>query len=378
MATATPVPQYAYYPVVNAQPLFANVVVAESVMDVPPDVVAIINAAQSFSVRQHVKLFPKSCCSCPPCVKQENTYSVYAGLTRDSEAEFLRLDEVSDDWNRCCCAPYHPLKLEARAVLPAPGANSDWDNLNRDTLGSWATLTRQQRGLALRDVYRRYPVLFTMVRDDGMRCCCKTPCKWLNTFVCFGCCQDGMKVYAGATPEPQDNHERGRPVDIGLDRLLGSVEQPNFGGWCIPTLHLRGEREDASTTPYAKIEGPCCFGGWSEMCFSFKFFTSKFDSPAKTGDLALIKKKKPASLAGAFTELFSDADNYTIEFEEQAKLSFSQKVTVISAQVLADYMFFDGNTEKCKSDDNGVTCYFFYCSVIGHIIPCCIHIPKQK
>eukprot|EP01007_Sphenomonas_quadrangularis_P002297 NODE_3680_length_416_cov_133.476839_g3246_i0.p1 GENE.NODE_3680_length_416_cov_133.476839_g3246_i0~~NODE_3680_length_416_cov_133.476839_g3246_i0.p1 ORF type:complete len:80 (-),score=13.28 NODE_3680_length_416_cov_133.476839_g3246_i0:176-388(-) len=67
-----------------------------------------------------------------------------------------------------------------------------------------------------------------------------------------------------------------------------------------------------------------------------------------------------------------------IHLEEESKLSFSQKVTVISAQVLADYMFFDGNTEKCKSDDNGITCYFFYCSVIGHIVPCCCHIPKSN
>ena len=71
-----------------------------------------------FTVRQHVKLFPKTCCACPPCVKQENTYSIYAGLNQDSQAEFLRVDEVSDDWNRCCCAPYHPVKV--RPPPPTP------------------------------------------------------------------------------------------------------------------------------------------------------------------------------------------------------------------------------------------------------------------
>jgi hypothetical protein len=43
-----------------------------------------------------VKYLPKHCCKCPPCVKEENTYSVYAGKTRDAQAEFLRVDEVSD------------------------------------------------------------------------------------------------------------------------------------------------------------------------------------------------------------------------------------------------------------------------------------------
>lgn len=51
--------------------------------------------SQSFTIRQHVKLLPKHCFRCPPCVEQENTYSIYAGLTKDSEAEILRADEVS-------------------------------------------------------------------------------------------------------------------------------------------------------------------------------------------------------------------------------------------------------------------------------------------
>jgi hypothetical protein len=71
----------------------------------------VVQNTNFFTIRQHVKLFPKNCCACPPCVKQENTYSIYAGLNQDSQAEFLRVDEVSDDWNRCCCAPYHPVKV---------------------------------------------------------------------------------------------------------------------------------------------------------------------------------------------------------------------------------------------------------------------------
>ncbi len=94
-----------YLPIVSYQPVFGGVVPVQSSFTIPPDVMGILQAAEVLSIRQHVKLLPKNCCSCPPCVKQENTYSVFAGLNRDSQAEFMRIDEVSDDWNRCCCAP---------------------------------------------------------------------------------------------------------------------------------------------------------------------------------------------------------------------------------------------------------------------------------
>ena len=93
----------------------------QCVSGIPPELWAILENAEAFSIRQHVKLFPKACCACPPCVQQENTYSIYAGMARDAQSEILRVDEVSDDWNRCCCAPYHPLRLEMRQYIPVPG-----------------------------------------------------------------------------------------------------------------------------------------------------------------------------------------------------------------------------------------------------------------
>jgi hypothetical protein len=71
----------------------------------------------------------------------------------------------------------------------------------------------------LKEVYLHRPVLFSILRNDGMyiftciyiyiyiwyiymyrykytgeRCCWKCPCKLLSCFVCFACCQDGAKV----------------------------------------------------------------------------------------------------------------------------------------------------------------------------------------
>lgn len=84
-----------YIPLKDTNVIFASIAPVASVYEeIPPDVMGIFSAAQVLSIRQHVKLLPKNCCSCPPCVKQENTYSIYAGPSRDSQAEFLRVDEV--------------------------------------------------------------------------------------------------------------------------------------------------------------------------------------------------------------------------------------------------------------------------------------------
>jgi hypothetical protein len=73
-------------------------------------------------------------------VKQENTYSIYAGLSKDAEQEVMRVDEVSDAWNRCCCTPYHPFRLEVRQYIPMPGdgTNSDYAHLSDDVRNDFA------------------------------------------------------------------------------------------------------------------------------------------------------------------------------------------------------------------------------------------------
>jgi hypothetical protein len=290
--------------------------------------------AQTFSVRQHVKVLPKKVCACPPCAKQENTFSIYAGLNQDQQMEVLRADEISDDWNRCCCGPSHPFKLEVRQYISVPGdsATSDYAHLSNEMRNDWGRFTNQERDQAMRDMYKNSPVLFTILRNDGQRCfpmlcCCALPCKCLSFFVCHKYCQDGVKVYAGQTPEIEKK-ELGRPYNPSLEAMLGSVTQPIFGGCCHPELHLREGNADEATVPYGKVDGPCFFGGWSEMCCDFKFYTSYFTSPTNTGDIALITKKKPQSMAGAAQELCApgNADNYQIQYNVNTKLSASQKV----------------------------------------------------
>ena len=112
------------------------------------------------------------------------------------------------------------------------------------------------------------------------------------------------------------------------------------------------------------------------MCCDFEFFASFLGSESMTGDIAKITKVKPEGMAGALTELFSNADNHKIQFNLNANLSAAQKTTVLAGQLLLDYMLFDGETnEKCDCDNNSIYCYFCYCSVIGSLWPCYVRIP---
>jgi hypothetical protein len=49
----------------------------------------------------------------------------------------------------------------------------------------------------------------------------------------------------------------------------------------------------------------------------------------------------------------TDADNYSIQFNQDAQLGAPEKLSLIGAQVLTDYMLFDGNTEKCQCTNDG-------------------------
>ena len=89
------------------------------------------------------------------------------GLTRDNQAEILRVDEVSDDWNRCCCAPYHPLRLEVRQYIPVPGdsVSSDWSHLTQDFFKDFGGLTGGRKQQKLKEMYREQPPLISMVSN---------------------------------------------------------------------------------------------------------------------------------------------------------------------------------------------------------------------
>jgi len=236
---------------------------------------------------------------------------------------------------------------------------------------------------AMKELYQHYPPLMTFLRHGGMRCCYKCPCKWLSTFVCASFCADGADVYAGALVD-EEKGEVGKPYqpETYAGRIIGSVTQPCLGGIYRPQLDMRvGDNiaqlgQDTTSTPFALITGPFCFGGCSELCCDFNFPVSTPGNKTE-GNLGKIVKLKPQSLAGGVRELFSDADAYSIQYDANADLTAEQKVTILAGQILFDYMFFDGNTEMCRSDSDGMHIYLFYCLCCGALVPCEIHIKNN-
>jgi len=364
MATAIPVAQA----VAIAQPL-----------EVPegwgpflsPQVWGVLAAADSLTVRQHVKWLPKNCCSCPPCVKQENTYSIYAGIGQDARAEIFRAEEISDDWNRCCCAPRHPLKVVIKQYLPSPqemGGQTDWQNSVNEINFDWQKLSGKAQREAEKAAYAQVPTAFTMVRDGTQFPACCNKC--VGCCILTNCCADGMTMVAGSTAE-SSTKEIGAPLLSTLDdgNTLGSASVPVMSAFFSPTLHVM-ERSGLDG-PFAKIEGPCFFGGCSEFCCSFNFPVSKFGSAAKAGDIGKIVKQKPKSFGAALREVLTSADLYTINFSDKS-LTPEQKSLLIGGLLLNDYTYFESPQDACGVDPEDGKPYINLCNVYccGCLCPC--------
>jgi hypothetical protein len=74
-------------------------------------------------------------------------------------------------------------------------------------------------------------------------------------------------------------------------------------------------------------------------------------------------------------EMFTDADNYIIQFNQNVKLSAEQKTTVLSAQLLADYMWFEDNEVKAGPSTFAYINIYMYIYINKFMyIYICIHI----
>ena len=68
-----------------------------------------------------------------------------------------------------------------------------------------------------------------------------------------------MMVFAG--PIEDNLKDIGTPYNLPMDRILGNIQQPsNMCGYCHPYLDLQDTKNGAN---FAKMDGPCLFGGWS-------------------------------------------------------------------------------------------------------------------
>ena len=278
------------------------------------------------------------------CIEQSNVYDIFDA---DNGRHIMVAIERSDDCVRCCCAPGHSLTVEFKNVAASDGAMLQ---ANKDTLAALpSTMTMERPGLCS--------------EKPGLCCCVLTPA-----------CADGMVMHAGGL----DGAKAGTVLMNGPN-VMGYCEVPApFGGGFTPTINImdRGAGE-GDYRPIAKVEGPMCFGGCSELCLQTEWPVSKMSAPEqvqgpkiKSGDLAKILKKTPRSLGDALKEACTDSDEYTMQFAEGSGLAPQQKAMMLASLVLVDYMFFeqDNGMINCRNNELNITLCECYC--LGCLCPC--------
>jgi len=160
-------------------------------------------------------------------------------------------------------------------------------------------------------------------------------------------------------------------------RVLGFGTQPKCGGWFTPTINVmeRGDEGGTKWGALAKIEGPTCFGGCSELCCETEWPVSRmeagtFETKLKAGDFATITKHIPQGCGDAVKEAMTDSDTYTIEFRENIKLAPQQKALMLASLVQIDYMFFEKDNGMCKYENRKIKITLFETYCCGCVCPC--------
>jgi len=287
---------------------------------------SLLQGTNNFTIAQRPSLTETLC----PACERSNLYDVYDGSTG---IHLFVAKERSGTCARFCCAPNHSLFVEFKsvaAVNPMFTHVADVDAL---------------------------PTVLTMEREGcptklGLGCCAFS-----------SHCKDGVFVHAGSV---------GEDAAVGSlksdhPQCIGFATQPNLAGGWSPTINImeRSGAGGAAFAPLAKLEGPTCFGGCMELCYSSAFTLSSMRSPAqlntalKLGDFGQLVKRKPNDLDAALREAVTDADVYSLDLQPAAGVTAQQKATLLATLILTDYMFFERDGAVC--DGNGCTLCLCHC-----------------
>mmetsp|Transcript_18067 Transcript_18067/g.32361 ORF Transcript_18067/g.32361 Transcript_18067/m.32361 type:complete len:292 (+) Transcript_18067:84-959(+) len=245
------------------------------------------------------------------CCQQQN---VYEAFNEEGKAEYT-IKEKSNCLCRCCCNPHHKFQLDVHE------GNEDGK------------------------------ILMTMFHPFRW-CCC----------ICHESCRGKMIVYDGEV-NAWENDEEG-PV-------IATSQQPMGGGGFTPTFNIYdGAYEEKKDAAY-KITGPfCCIAGLvGDLCFppTFKILHPKDDKGENV--LAEIKKNKPEDAKGVLKQIFSDADEFTINMPKGS--SGKTKAAVLAQALLIDYSFFENNGNVyCDLFKKELVCVCTYCYCWGCLMPC--------
>ena len=320
--------------------------------------------------------------------EQQNVYDIFDDAT--GQPLFTAMEQ-SDCFPRYCCAPNHSYFVKFKPAGPGQP----------------------------RSFLESLPTVMTMEREG-----CLSKCG-LGCCACSDQCKDGYFLHAGEV--------QGDPgsVQMASNRVMGFATQPTFGGYFTPTINVmerltengsswgsmakvgrpaschRGRPHFAIAPalseqsppnhlspallaplaclartprpsyrqPPLQVEGPCIFGGCTELCMESEWKVSKleaeaFDTKLMVGDFAIITKKKPRDCETLMVEALTDSDSYSIEFNPGVQLAPQQKALMLASLMQIDYMFFEQDNGICKREGGKTKCTLFQCYCLGCTIPC--------
>ena len=191
----------------------------------------VIGMANSFTIRQRPSVSEAFFAVC----ERSNIYDIFDAAGNP----LFFAKERSGVCTRVCCAPQHSLFVEfklAANINPVFVQTVDIDTL---------------------------PAVMTMEREG----CPGKPCLGCCAFT--EACKDGMYLHAGAISPDADVAK----LKQDYPGCIGYATQPTLAGGLTPTLNVmeRGAQGAGAWNAMAKVEGPMCFGGWAECCWSSTF-----------------------------------------------------------------------------------------------------------
>ena len=285
-----------------------------------------LEATESVKIEQQIHVLEAASGG---CCEQENTYRIYGDQGWEKgDAPLLVAMEQSGDCDRVCCKPHNNLLLHVNAG---------------DTGETLITLER--KGIKCGSDCGPKPLL----------CCC----------ICNEGCAEELTVHEG--------NVQGEAGNINPATRLSLIRQPSpLGGCFTPTLEVL----NASGALDAKVTGPCCFGGWSEICCDSTFVLKRGDAP-----LATIKHLAPRDCSETCAAICTDSDKFQVTFD--ATTSSMDKANAVAAGLLIDYMFFEIDHGLCGVENNctggkNIHCTLFLCYVAGCLLPFNISIPLDE
>jgi hypothetical protein len=307
---------------------------------------------------------------CPYCwilcdqtlCEQKNLYQIFAGMDdKDATKTVMVGMESSFCCTRTCCNPHHSLNI---ALKEADGSDERWGKAL-----TFSMFDDKKAGKGDQKPLDAGPTFVTMERPGCMCNCFKAPkpCLCCPTF--FEMCSENATLHVGDIGgEPGNTSKTAKRKPI-LNLRQATVFE-NDGSCFHPKIKViyNGKKDTAFS-----ITGPCCFGGWSEMCFDSKYVAVRKDGSV-VGQFSKLHPEMN-NLCNMARELATDYDRFQVTMTPE--LDPDAQAAMLGTSFLVDYMFFENDRGKCQfPEPSYCVCTISQCYLCGLICPFNVYLPN--